>query len=117
MATIGGQCHGLIILPDNWNFHRMIQFNSGCSQGWLTNDYSVDEWLTMEKGGAVFLPAAGIYYIDETANNNENGFYWSSNRSGDEKAYYLMFYGTSLIPRDNRDWVFNGKSVRLVIDK
>lgn len=129
LGSING-INGVIILPDNWSLPSGVSFNACTSkdmwwngfwgyQGrgddhYADNTYTKEQWLVMEKAGAVFLPAAGqrneygILYFGEI------GTYWSAtpdNSSG--KSCGLHFTSDNINPQWWDSWRY-GRSVRLV---
>lgn len=117
-ATIDG-LHGIVVLPDSWSLPDGLSFASGQSAGWATNSYTVDEWESMEKAGAVFLPAAGLRQGTTCGRfamwPNATGIYWSSTAADVSAAYGINFIGSDYIWPGHgvRSW---GCSVRLVKD-
>ena len=74
--------NGIVILPDNWN-PEIFSFSAENGYGhYSSNVLSVEEWNTLEKAGAVFLPAAGRRINDALEAYieypNERGCYWSA---------------------------------------
>ena len=109
-GRVDGIC-GLILLPDEWDYS--IGF-SPRSEGWKTNDYTLDEWSIMESHGAVFLPAAGGRGGPDVRSVGSLGYYWSSSAGGYGRAYYLCFYSNNVdTDYGSRGY---GRSVRLVRD-
>lgn len=101
--------NGYILLPDEWDYS--IGFLPQ-SEGWKTNDYTLDEWSIMESHGAVFLPATGNRYGTDVGNVGSYGNYWSSSADDDYNARYLGFYSYHVYTSSGgRDY---GRSVRLV---
>jgi hypothetical protein len=43
----------------------------------MSNKYTAEQWMKMESAGAVFLPAAGYFFMT-VVDLNERGDYWSS---------------------------------------
>ena len=111
-ATINGT-HGLVLLPDNWagNNSFVPSFS-----GWTTNDYTIEEWNSMENSGAVFLPASGDRYggIDYVyvAYYNEVGSYWFSDSENESHASDVSIYEYYISCDGNHK--DDGQSVRLV---
>ena len=103
---------GLILLPDEWDYS--IGF-SPRSEGWKTNDYTLDEWSIMEAHGAVFLPAAGYRGGTDVNYVGFDGRYWSSSAGDSYGASYLGFYGYEVYTYNYGDRDY-GHSVRLVRD-
>ena len=54
-------------------------------------------------GIALKLPFAGYRYYSSAGVNDQgsNGYYWSSSRSSTNRAYYLSFDSTALIPQNS----------------
>ena len=98
LATVAG-VQGLILLPDDWTDETPA------------GTFTAEEWATLEKDGAVFLPTAGqmtqIYdqteYVTTTTVSNDGveGFYWTSTPFDDNaglNAYVLNFSATNATP-------------------
>jgi len=62
--------NGLILLPDDFKSPGQKFWLS--KWGWMSNKYTAEQWMKMESAGAVFLPAASRFDL------NERGEYWSS---------------------------------------
>lgn len=68
MAQVNG-VNGLIILPDDWSRVTFILQNKNDDRAnYSSNVISLEEWETIEKKGAVFLPSATW----------GRGYYWTS---------------------------------------
>ena len=109
--------NGIILLPDDWNasVYGLNKTNRG-DVDYDSNIISAVDWKTMERAGAVFLPAAGCrfnYIGTENKVVGSQGYYWSTTNKSFDQAYYLKFTENSapIIDGDSRD---NGLSVRLV---
>lgn len=113
--------NGLILLPDDWSCPTSITFKFGFHKKWSVEAYgqcqsfTVDEWLQLERSGAVFLPAAGVRGPLSVMRLQAEGFYWSTTEGHDSLgAYCLRFFsdrqGMRYWPRDL------SLSVRLVQD-
>ncbi len=132
----GDTIHGLIILPDNWDFKDMSTFKSLATNGMITeagvyrdralynhyqdNVYTPTLWNRMEAAGAVFLPAAGDRYmgVNEV---NVYGNYWAGTPlfSYIDNAGGINFSGSawgSHLSAAGGGARSNGHSVRLVKD-
>lgn len=110
-GKIGGM-NGLILLPDEWEQLESIPFTADTAL-WEANDYTFAEWAEMEANGAVFLPAAGFREGTSTQQSIWNeGLYWSSSASTEERAWHLHFYGLGVVCWDHPRAI--GHSVRLV---
>ncbi len=130
-GTVNG-VHGLIIMPDNFTSKALTDIKwcslektkSVGSRGWSDNIYTKEQWFSLEKEDAVFLPAAGsgLYghqwvYEDEVQNW---GFYWSSTEYEDEySSSKARCIGFSCFTADLGGYTANrycNCSVRLVKD-
>lgn len=83
-ATIEGT-NGYVILPDNWIWYEGANFTPNSVQAdpkFEANTYTLDEWLTMEAGGALFLPALGYAINNAPSFVNHAVSYWTSTTSG-----------------------------------
>ncbi len=68
-ACVNG-VNGMIILPDEFSVPTGFHFVHGMGPGskYSDNTYTITEWLTLENGGAVFLPAGGRRVKDNNTN-------------------------------------------------
>ena len=119
-ATVNG-VHGLILLPDDWDFSNSMSFTgyTGYWIDWDTNSYTFAEWQKMEGYGAVFLPAAGLrlVYVPGDAGVQQvtnSGSYWTKTHRDDGKAYFLYFESSRA--KIEYGVPSSGQSVRLVQD-
>lgn len=115
---------GAILFPDYYNHPTDVAMPVGINNrnsqgGWYSNTYSKEEWIRMEKEGAVFLPAAGQRHGVFVKDINEIGAYWAS--SCHYSAYLqdmcvgsFGFYSSSHSGYTGSPSV--GSSVRLVFD-
>ena len=80
---------GIILLPDDFICPEDLFFTPN-SNSYYANDYTEEEWIEMEKKGAVFLPASGYRIATNISNMGKCGSYWSSSvcNSG---PYYFDF--------------------------
>ena len=113
-AAIVHGVKGIVILPD------YFIMPSGCTlstvrreKDYSMNIYSDDEWRRMEDGGAVFLPTAGRRTGLEMFNYGNDGDYWSSTPSGNEKAYNIDFSDAKVLAKDTSPRK-HGFAVRLI---
>lgn len=92
LATVS-DVNGLVILPDNWTLPTGVTFSSDFT-GWTDNNYTAEQWTTMENAGAIFLPATGfstghssvsVYYLGAQGN------YWSATHYDSDESYSLYF--------------------------
>lgn len=114
VATVTG-VNGIILLPDNWECPRRIDFIPGLSTTYGVQGYAAHqsfdevEWKKLQATGAVFLPAAGQRYGTECSKIEESGHYWTST-----SGRSLDFYSNSIGVSTNSNT--SGFSVRLVSD-
>ena len=117
VAAVDGK-QGLVILPDDWTLPNGVTFNSGFADNYGAdyyqekNNYTTNQWESMEANGAVFLPAAGRRYGSDVVGVGGCGRYWSATAGGSENACYLYF--SSDIADWGNDNRYFGNSVRLV---
>ena len=97
IAQVNG-VNGLILLPDNWICPGGVIFKSGFynSNGYYDNysayqTFTADQWLNLEKSGAVFLPAAGYRRGSNVSGVQDNGYYWSATECERYGAYGFYF--------------------------
>ena len=101
-------------MPTNAEWQELID---NCTWTWTTlngiNGYMV---TSKKNGNSIFLPAAGIRYIDRLADDGYNGGYWSSSLESSYPfcAYYVGFKSGSV--GRNSDGRWNGRSVRPVTE-
>lgn len=121
--------NGLIILPDNWAAPSGVAFASSAQKGiedvgWCfdgggddhfsDNVYTIEQWQTMEKNGAVFLPIAGKRVNGtKIIAIGKSGQYWSATPNGESSANAIDISSSNLIPENSYTREF-GYSVRLV---
>lgn len=109
---------GIVLLPDDWDMSN-YSFNNPDqpSAGFSSNVIGLEQWRTIEQGGAVFLPLSGsrgdtwVGFIDEFA------YYWLSssnpqNSNGYADIIAFMDYGVGT----GASGKCSGHSVRLVQD-
>ena len=90
-GTVNGM-NGLILLPDDWTLPEGLTFVGSYigNEEYTENVYNLEQWETMEKAGAIFLPHAGSRTggygnmwngsVEATFVNPETGFYsWVDN--------------------------------------
>ena len=119
---------GMIIFPDGFDWplddsKKPTKLNQAATTAWNGQNYTLDEWSTLEACGCVFLPITG-YQSSTSSSESETsyGYYWSSspkNTSGNYQAYYTRFYETSatFVAGNNNYWSINNKlAIRLVKD-
>lgn len=119
--------NGLVLLPDDFVLPEGLQFNPGFQadasmEGFgFQNLYSKDEWLRMQKAGAVFLPAAGARSLDKEIEwVGEVGRYWSVDMCDvpgfSTYVWCMYFCSSSLSTADYNNARWTGRSVRLVME-
>ena len=111
-ATVAG-IHGFVLLPDNWTTPTGLTWQA-MPNNWTTNQYTKEQWSTMEANGAVFLPATGKRVGTKVSQVGETGNYWSSTPSGERQAYAFSFTVNSV--GMSYPYRYIGYSVRLVHD-
>ena len=111
--------HGVILFPDGYTHPTGITIPTGInatgSTGWNSNSYTLNEWVTMEAAGAVFLPAAGYRWGSDVLSVGTNGVYWSSTHDHEYDAYG-MFFASGYLDATGEDNRYYGYAVRLVKD-
>lgn len=127
-GTVAG-VNGLILLPDDWKMPegvpefapsrtKGLEWSSGMyynskNDNFTHNTYTAKEWDTMEKAGAIFMPAAGYRSGTDMYNVGVECSYWTSTTKNEYRAYCLGFNSCSLLPEDDA-YLDCGQSVRLV---
>ena len=120
VAQVNG-VNGLILLPDNWTCPAGVTFKSGFHSSYDVDYYAAyqtftaDQWSTLEKSGAVFLPAAGDRYGTNVSDVQYYGGYWSATQCYRGSANGLYFRSAEAGMYDCLDRYY-GHSVRLVKD-
>ena len=129
LAEIEGEI-GLMLLPDEFVLPSGIPFKSrdiddddedyeGTLQYFIhhLNHYTIEEWMTLEALGVVYLPLAGQRYGDLVRYVNESGWYWTSdhytNFEGANKGGLLLIRSDGSYDIDSYFAPY-GCSVRLV---
>ena len=118
-VTVCGKTNCLVLLPDDWKWGE-----NGVGTDWQDGGYpetSTDKvtWQTMEKAGAVCLPAAG--YRDGSSGNalvnnvGLNGSYWSASPNGRNLAFDLYFDSSDVLP-NSHGARYRAHSVRFVTE-
>jgi len=128
LGSVNG-INGTIILPDDWTLPTGAIFNNAKdnnlvwqsedyyhnsnSNNFSHNTYTAEQWDTMEKAGAVFLPAAGKRSGTIMNDVGSFGYYWSSTPRTVYRTYYVIFGSSNLFPQSDSGRS-SGHSVRLV---
>ena len=115
---------GLILLPDQFERPSTLAPIDNINHNNFTisfndNVYNAEEWVLMEKAGAVFLPAAGFRGGTWLSTIGEGGSYWASTCNAARQAYAMLFIdglvNASAECTYDKDRGY-GRSVRLVSD-
>ena len=112
--------NGLILLPDEWVCPEGITFKSGFHSEYTVEAYGLyqtftaDQWLKLEKSGAIFLPIAGYRSGSDVDDVQYYSRYWSATEYGSYEAYYLYIYSDEA--HISYDYRYEGSPVRLVQD-
>ena len=109
-AKVNG-VNGMILLPDDWN-SSYYALNTSSSY-YSANTISVAQWASLERYGAVFLPAGGQRPGTSVDDVGSYGVYWSASYYNSSYAYDVYFYDGYLNVSD-RYYRYIGRSVRLV---
>lgn len=110
---VANEVRGWIILPDDWVLPDGLTFVSGFDGTWTKNNYTEQQWNTMEAAGAVFLPAAGQRQLGYMNYVGTEGFYWHANLGDDEGYAWQFSFHENASSTMSSDCAF-GSSVRLV---
>ena len=108
--------HGVIIFPDIYTHPSGVAQPvgiNGTGTGWDGNNYSADDFESMEQHGAVFLPAAGNRDGISVNDVGSYGYYWSASYYNSYNAYTMSFHDPFL-NSNNSNSRCSGRSVRLV---
>ena len=112
--------NGLILLPDDWVCPNSLNFKVGFYDTNQADLYAAhqtltkEQWMMLEKTGAVFLPACGSRDGKSVSHVQYWGSYWSSSPQYLYAAHSLYFYSYGVYVSDiYRNF---GYSVRLVQD-
>ena len=110
-ATVNG-VKGLVLLPDEWNAPDGVI---------ISEEMTAEQWATIEKTGAVFLPAAGTLTVNMEGNTvatvndvNVVGSYWSSTPSETDVNAFSMTFTESEVEPAVDIYRRIGSAVRLV---
>ena len=108
--------NGVVLLPDNWDASVVgVAFNPGFGlNNFTSNTLDADQWLTMEKAGAVFLPATGMRLGTNLYFHNEYCQYWSATPFNANYAFYINASATEMYMTNNGR--STAQAVRLVKD-
>jgi len=122
---------GFFILPDDYQNPEGITFSpsmdhqfknnynwyysNGLEVNYNYNIFSLDDWSKLKAAGAVFLPAGGFRYGDETTHCGVSGHYWTNSHYGEEFANCLCCFEHDLFLEGNFDRSY-GLAVRLIKD-
>lgn len=108
--------NGVVLLPDNWDASVVgVAFNPGFGLNDFTiNTLDADQWLIMEKAGAVFLPATGMRLGTTLYFHNEYCQYWSATPFNANYAFYINASASEMYMTNNGR--STAQAVRLVKD-
>ena len=117
LAIING-INGIVLLPDTWTQPQDVFFEKGITKGYSQNIYSIDNWMIMEKNGAVFLPATGLRKGADITRIGVGGHYWSSSANIQGIGSGCIVFQADLVELNNIDNYSRcgGRAVRLVQD-
>ena len=95
--------NGVVLLPDNWDASVVgVAFNPGFGLNDFTiNTIDADQWLIMEKAGAVFLPATGMRLGTTLYFHNEYCQYWSATPFNANYAFYINASASEMYMTNN----------------
>ena len=95
--------NGVVLLPDNWDASVVgVAFNPGFGLNDFTiNTLDADQWLIMEKAGAVFLPATGMRLGTTLYFHNEYCQYWSATPFNANYAFYINASASEMYMTNN----------------
>ena len=116
LATVNS-VKGLILLPDNWDasVYTFVGFNNSEST-FDSNIISASQWETLERNGAVFLPASGIRIGTMISYIQEYGMYWIAGKSDPFSYVFYVQLCDGYLGTPNYCERNMGLSVRLVRD-
>ncbi len=85
-ATVNG-VNGVVLLPDAWKKPSGVNY-VGNALDWTSNVFTADQWETMQKAGAVFLPI-GMSRLGNKIDteNKEVGHFWTSTPDNENSAW------------------------------
>ena len=113
-AQVNG-VNGIIILPDNWSRTTYILQNKNDTKAsYDGNIISLEDWMNIEKNGAVFLPAAGSRRWKAVSMEGSLGIYWTSNCIDRENGLAIRFENSIFNYTSTMSEKNIGNSVRLV---
>ena len=114
VACIDG-INGLVLLPDDWEKPKNINFTSGLATSSgaeyykTINNYTIEEWNIMMTAGAVFLPI--------TSTDKQRGYYWTGTASNGDTwdpytlSYYFGFYSDDFVDIDYEQYSYSSAAV------
>ena len=112
-AKIDG-INGVILLPDDWDVGTFaLNGTNGLYEYYSVNELTVNQWVTLEQAGAVFLPATGYRAWMGFSHMDDQGYYWSSSNEENGFSYCWNFYNGLFYPDYSAPKHF-GCAVRLV---
>ncbi len=114
-ATVAGKT-GMILFPDSYTHPSGVTAPTSINTrdaAYTANSYDATDWGKMEAAGCVFLPAAGWRLGNEVALVGDDGNYWSSTVSNENRAWDVTFGSFTLAVNGSTPRIY-GQSVRLV---
>jgi len=114
---------GLIIFPDRYFHPSGVAMPTAINidatpEGWISNNYTEEDWTKMENAGAVFLPAEGYRKNKYLYNDPLKGGYWSTTCNNNIGALALGFQADKIVI-DQSYYYYRavGECVRLIQEK
>lgn len=117
LASVDG-VNGMLVFPDDWaaSLYTVNEPNLFQTEVFTVNTVDASDWTdVLAVAGVVFLPAAGVRYMNETNYVSSAGSYWASTKQNDYPES-LVFIPTGGGTVDNSCHCSWGLSVRLVQD-
>lgn len=114
-AQVNG-VNGVIMLPDDWStaIYTLSNVNQ-VEASFTSNLLTAAAFRTLERHGAVFLPAAGLRNYTDVDYAGSEGNYWSAT-SRSEKYVWMLQFDSNHLDTDETRYRSKGYSVRLVRD-
>ena len=97
-------------MPSSEQFQELI---SSCTRQWTQRNGVNGNLIIGPNGNTIFLPAAGVYYLEMLDRAGSSVLYWSRTVAGAVGAYYLR---GSLVFSDERYYGFTVRAVRVPQD-
>ena len=120
-AEAGG-VKGLVIFPDAYSHPAGVALPAGINvqdAPFLTNPYTIDEWLQMEAEGCAFLPLSNIR-TGTSISEFPWAYYWTSTKKEagqyDYGYAYSIYFRAQTVTVTESLYKYNGLCVRLAED-